>query len=95
MPRTGHVVGLAAYLNTPRTAGSLTLEPKINSTQLPYSLVIDDDPDQQATIQIPAELATAFEAGDRVGVDITTTGTWTPTSADLQVSLLVRFSMED
>lgn len=95
MPRTGHVIGLGARLNTTRSAGTLTLEVTVDGVALSDTIVIDDDPNQQDTIQIPSTIANAFEAGALIGVNITTDGSWAPTTADLQVSVLVQFSMED
>lgn len=99
--RPGFVISFGVFLNAARTAGTATFVPTINGTP------INTTPIPEATIEInatdttnkisdlPALVAASFVAGDRLGIEVTTPSSWTPITADVVASLLVRYTAED
>ena len=83
-------MSIAARVDDPRTAGSLTIEPTINGVKIGFSVVLDAT---NATFvygrQDQGE--DVFVAGDRIGAVITTTGAWTPVTANLDATVGVVF----
>lgn len=88
MVRPGSVTGIVVRSNEARTAGSLTVEPTINGTATGLSAVLDAT---NTTVHTATQAAgrDTYPAGGEVGVKITTTGDWAPTSADIQVTVEV------
>ncbi len=83
MPFAGEIVAISAELSAAATAGALTIGPSIDGTEVA-------DPTLAIATQTEAwdtcPRGTAkFAAGDRVGVEITTDGSWDATTADLAV----------
>lgn len=95
MPRTGHVIGIAVLSNAARTAGTLNVYPTIDGAALTPTAQLDATNTETHEVQIASELANAFLPGQTVGAEITTDGSWAPTTADIIVSVLIQFSMED
>lgn len=88
MPADGHVVGIVVYSNAARAAGTLTVDATINGTVTGLTAVLDGSNTQtKATRQ--AQNLDKFAAGNRLGVKITTDAGWLPTTADIDVALLV------
>jgi hypothetical protein len=87
MPLAGSVVGIIVYTNEARTAGTLTVEATINGTGTGLTAVLDGT-NTTTKLTTQAIGADTFTAGQRLGVKITT-ASWTPTTADIDVSLLV------
>ena len=87
MPWSGYVVGLSANLSSAATMGSLTIGATLDGTE---------DANTTQTITT-ATAATAifpqgkipFAAGQKLGVEITSSGTWDATTADLAVIVYV------
>lgn len=88
LPFSGSVIGVLAGVSTARTAGSLTLQVYIDGSASGLEVVIDADNPLTVEDTAPAGIY-VFEAGEKVTVRITTTGDWSPTSADLLVMLEV------
>ena len=89
----GSLVGIEVHLESNRTAGTLTIEPTINGTKVtPSDLDITID---GATVNNATAAATAgttgltFTINQRLGVAITSDGSWAPTNATIKVTLLV------
>lgn len=92
MPFEGEIVGISARLSAAATAGTLTIGPTVNGTE-------KTDPTLSITTEQSArDTATrgtaAFAAGDLIGAEITTGGTWDGTSADLSVVVWVLLHLE-
>lgn len=88
MPSDGHLIGIVVYSNAARAAGTLTVDATINGTATGLTAVLDGSNTQtKATRQ--AQNLDKFAAGNRVGVKITTDAGWLPTTADIDVALLV------
>jgi hypothetical protein len=79
MPRAGVVTGIGAALSTNCTAGTLTVELYLNGSTASVTAVIDTGT-PIATWEV---CAVDFEGGDYLDLYLTTTGSYTPTSADL------------
>lgn len=82
-PFDGEIVGITARLSAAATTGTLTVGPTVNGTE-------KADPTLSITTQQSrsdtAPRGTApFVAGDLIGAEITTGGTWDGTTADLCV----------
>jgi hypothetical protein len=88
MPYAGSVIAISVASNAARSAGTLTVEPSINGTGTGLTTELDASPTQynQAT---QAKDTDTFSAGDRLGVEITTDGSWAPTTADIVVAVIV------
>ena len=88
MPSPGHLVGIVVYSNAARVAGTLTVDATINGTVTGLTAVLDGTNTQtKATRQ--AQNSDKYTIGQRLGVKITTDGSWSPTTADIDVALLV------
>lgn len=92
MPFDGEIVAVSAELSAAATAGTLTVGATIDGTEAA-------DPTLSVTTGTEAwdtcPRGTAqFAAGDRIGAEITTSGTWDATTADLAVVVWVLVNVE-
>lgn len=88
MPSAGHVVGIVVYSNAARVAGTLTVDATINGTATGLQAILNGTNTQtKATRQ--AQGLDKYAEGNRIGVKITTDGSWSPTTADIDVAVLV------
>lgn len=92
MPFDGEIVAISAEVSAAATAGSLTIGPTVDGTEAA-------DPTLSITTATEAwdtcPRGTAqFAAGDRIGAEITTSGTWDATTADLAVVVWVLLYVE-
>lgn len=85
MPWPGEVVGLSYLLNAAGTAGTFTIGATVNGTE---------DTDTTVTVGTNASSykkiprgACRFIAGDAIGAEITTNGSWDGTTSDLIVTV--------
>jgi hypothetical protein len=81
MPFAGSVVGLAAALSVAAGAGQLTLDVTVNGTVSGTQVIIGAG--VTSGIMSREYGAVRFNAGDTVGVKITTNAGWNGTTADL------------
>lgn len=84
----GSVIGIVVYSNAARAAGTLTVDATINGTVTGLQAVLDGTNTQTDT-GTQAVGTDTFTAGQRIGVKITTDGSWAPTTADIDVAVLV------
>lgn len=87
MPWPGEVVGVSYVLSAAGSAGTLTIGATIDGTE-------DADTTQSVTTAVSGygrvvRGAAAFTAGQVIGAEITTGGTWNGTSSDLGVIVWV------
>jgi hypothetical protein len=92
MPFEGEIVAVTADLSAAGSAGSLTVGPTVGGTE-------ETDPALSITTETTKSDkalrgAATFNAGDVVGAEITTDGSWNGTSADLSVVVWVLLHME-
>lgn len=81
MPWAGTIVGISYNLSAAATAGTLTIGATVNGTE-------GADPTLSVTTgtsgsDTAARGVQTFAAGDRIGAEITTDGSWDGTSSDL------------
>lgn len=85
MPWAGTIVGISAVLSAAATAGALAVAPTVGgSAAADPALAITDEASLTDTA---LRDAAAFDAGDIIGVDITTNSAWNGTSSDLAVTV--------
>lgn len=87
MPWAGTIIGISAVVSTAATAGTLTVGPTVNGTEA-------SDPTLSITTAASASDTAArgtatFTAGQIIGAEITTDGSWDATSSDLGVTVWV------
>lgn len=88
MELTGSVVGISIASNASRSAGTLTVDVTINGSVTGLQAVLDGTNAQyHYATQLPE--TDIFSAGDRLGIDITTDGSWAPTTADIVATVVV------
>jgi hypothetical protein len=92
MPWAGEVIGISATLDTAASAGSLAIGATIGGTE---------DADSTITITTETEKYKSiprgkitFSAGDVVGAELTTDGSWNGTTSDLIVHVWVLLHVE-
>jgi hypothetical protein len=92
-PQTGRVIGISVSSNAARTAGTLTVSPVVNGTASTTLSVSLDGTNTQynSALQGSAQNINDFTANQSIGVEITTDGSWAPTTADIVVNLFVDF----
>lgn len=84
----GELVGLSVASSEARTAGTATFEVFINGTGTGLTTVLDAT-DTQYAFAVQVAGSDSFSAGDRLDVRVTTDGSWTPTTADVEVTIFV------
>lgn len=87
MPWAGEIVGISYVLSAAATAGTLTIGATVGGTE-------KTDPTLSVTTGVggsdkAARGTTLFAAGDKIGAEITTDGSWDGTSSDLGVTVWV------
>jgi hypothetical protein len=91
MPAAGKVIMAFLNTDTARTAGTATLQVRINNVSTAFAsggCVLNATNTRQASGMDLAGLA--FAANDLVGVSVVT-ASWTPTTADVTAFIVVRF----
>ncbi|HEV2778827.1 MAG TPA: hypothetical protein VGX25_05445 [Actinophytocola sp.] len=92
MPFEGEIVAITARLSAAATAGTLTVGPTVNGTEkTDPTLSITTE---QSKSDTALRGAATFAAGDLIGAEITSGGTWDGTTADLGVVVWVVLHLE-
>lgn len=92
LPFDGEIVAITADLSAAATAGTLTVGATIGGTEKAdptLSITTETTKSDKAT-----RGTTVFSAGDILGAEITTDGSWDGTSADLAVTVYVLLHIE-
>lgn len=91
MPWAGSITGISVLSNASRSADTLTVDATVNGSVTGLQAVLDGtNADHHSAIQtIDTD---SFSAGDRIGVKITTGGSWAPVTADIVVVVFVSFN---
>lgn len=91
MPWAGSIVGISVLTNDSWTAGTFAADATINGTVTGLQGVLDTtNSDHHSATQ--AKDVDSFNAGDRIGVKLTTDGSWLPETADIIVVVYVSFN---
>lgn len=88
MPKAGSIIGISAYVNDPRTAGTCTLEVLKNGVGIGLTCQINGT-DTEKAVATQAKDADAFVAKDAIGVAVTTSADWAPATCELVCTVLV------
>lgn len=86
-PFAGEIVAISARLSAAATTGTLTVGPTVNGTEK-TDPTLSITTSQSAYDSAPRG-STQFAAGDLIGAEITTGGTWDGTTADIGVIVWV------
>lgn len=90
MPVAGYVIGLTASLTAAATAGSLTIGVTKDGTEWAGTTqTVTTGTEVRALFSTSANYR--FAAGEQIGVEITTDGSWDGTTSDLDVQVWVVF----
>jgi len=81
----GSICALAVRSNAARTAGSFTVEPRINGTKIGFNVTIDGT-NTTVNYDRQDQGIDPFVAGDLIDMVITSTAAWAPTTADIDIS---------
>lgn len=92
MPFDGAIVAISAELSAAASAGSLTIGPTVDGTEK-TDLQVSVTTETEKYKVVPREKI-RFRAGDRIGCEITTDGSWNGTTADLGVVVWVLLHLE-
>lgn len=90
-PSDGSITIISASLSAARSAGTLTIEPSINGTAVTSAaldLTINSAVDGASAVVSPNTTNLTVTAGQKIGIQITTDGSWAPVTADLDVDLI-------
>jgi len=88
MPAPGHIVGVVVFTNAARAAGTLTVDVTIDGTVTGLTAVLNGS-STTTTATRQAQNTDKYTIGQRIGVKITTDSGWLPTTADIDVAVLV------
>jgi hypothetical protein len=92
MPFDGEIIGISARLSAAATTGTLTVGPTVNGTErTDPTLSITTS---QSARDIAPRGSAQFVAGDLIGAEITSGGTWDGTTADLGVVVWVMLTVD-
>jgi len=91
VPVGGSIIGIAVYSNAETTSGTLTADATVNGTATGLQAGLNSVDDKQTSYTTQAIDADTVAAGARVGVKVTTTSTFTPTTADVVVTVLMEY----
>ena len=86
----GSIIGIRVYSNEARTAGTLTVDVTVDGAVTGLQAILDATNTQdKATTQ--AKDLDAFTNAQRIGVKITTSADWAPTTADIEVAAAAEY----
>lgn len=97
MPYSGSILAIGVVSNADWTAGTFsvevfkqtgTLNASLTNTKSGLAATLDTT-NKMRNYTVQAKDIDTFSAGDRIGVMITTNGSWTPVTADILVTVIV------
>src|SRR3989442_12876991 len=89
-PRDGWINDLWISVDTPRTAGTLTLSVFKNAVQLGTATAVIDGVNTTYKLTQVDNRVLPFNAGDKLDLRITTTAGWLPTTANARAGMEVK-----
>ena len=84
VPRAGSITAVAVYSNAARTAGTCTVEVVKNGSGTGFTAALNAT-NTQFAVATAAKDTRVLAAGDVLGVQVTTSADWAPTTADIRV----------
>jgi hypothetical protein len=96
MPAAGSIVGISAVLTANKTAGNFNLTPTLNGSAITTPSTLVSVPIATSALKVSKlvdaqQIGARFNAGDLIGVKLTTDGSYAPTTNDLYVLVFVLF----
>lgn len=92
MPFAGEIIAISGRLSAAATAGSLLIGPTVGGTEkTALTQTVTTGVSPRGTV---IRGTAPFAAGDLIGAEITTDGTWDGTTADLAVTVWVLLYLE-
>ena len=91
MPWAGCIIGISAVLSAAGSAGTLAVGATVGGTEKADPILSITTEASKADTAIRG--AAAFSAGDVIGAEITTDGSWNGTTSDLGVTVWVVFEV--
>ena len=88
MPFAGSIIGISVRHNAALTGGTLTWRPTLDGTA-DTTMTVDTDSSSQQAYANQKGRQVSFDAGARLGVDWTKSGTVAPTTTDATITLFV------
>jgi hypothetical protein len=92
MPFAGEIVAISARLSAAATAGQLTAGATVNGSEKSATTMTITT--QQSAYKRVQRDTVKFNAGDRIGAEISTNAAWNGTTADLAVTVWCLVRME-
>lgn len=89
--KPGYIEAIGVRLSEARTAGQVEFNVKLSGTEIVDSVIIDGTNTQSLITQVEMDLDSIFEAGDYLEAQYTSDASWTPTTADAGLFILVRY----
>ena len=89
----GSVVALGVWLNAARSADSCAVAVWVGGAATELAATLDGDAPWAALETVAAGMV-AFEAGEEIGLRVTTGAAWGPATADLQAWIVVSLNVE-
>lgn len=90
MPRGGEILGISWLLTAAGTAGVFTIGPTIGGTeQATLTQTVGTAASGYQWLSVDKVAPVSFVAGNEIGAEITTDGSWDGTSSDLVVTVWV------
>ena len=89
LPRDAHITGISVFSNAARTASTITVKPTIDGVESTTLSAVLDGTNTTVKSSLQAVNKNKATAGQKIGVKITTPAGWTPTTADIIVTLEV------
>jgi len=93
MAVSGNVVALAVWLSAARSADVCTVTVWVGGSATELATTLDGD-SSLAALETVSAGAVGFEAGEEIGLRVTTGATWAPVTADLQAWIVVSLDVE-
>jgi hypothetical protein len=90
LPYDGSVVGISVASNAARTTGTLTVDATINGSATGLQAILNGSNTTYHSGTQGVNTDT-FSAGNRLGVKLTTDGSWAPTTADIVVTVIIEY----
>lgn len=94
MPLAGEVVGMFVIVDANRASGNASVRPVVNGVAQAFAgggtCVIDNTNPRRHSVVVDAGEGSAFTPGQRVALQVVTTG-WAPLTANMTAWMLVKF----
>jgi hypothetical protein len=91
MPYAGEIRAVSLFGSANRSAGTLTITAKKNNVETALTAVLSTATNKAYGTTTAGSIT--FAAGDTVGLNVTTDGSWAPTTFDMACAVWVTYSL--